>query len=437
MRTSVRSLEGHTLPGMAVEQVLDIATPGRPVAGRVRVPASKSLTNRELLLSALADGTSRVSIGELDPGDDVRRMIGMLRAVGIELRVRDGEVEIDGEAGEIPEETARVEAGDAGTVARFGAAFLALGTGPYMLDGTPRLRERPIAPLAQALRALGAGIDGDALPLTISGPATGGEISLPADVSSQFASALLLVAPLLPEGLVLRLIGVPVSAPFVDMTIATMRARGAEAKRSGAEIAVVPGEYEARDVVVEGDATAASYFFAAAAITAGAITVENVTRGSAQGDIRLLGHLAAMGCHIEDDAGVRVRGPSRLRPLEADLGDIADTFPTLAVCCAFADGASELRGVAHARVHESDRVRAVATELRRLGAEVEEFPDGVRITPRPLRGAILQTYRDHRIAMAFSLVGLRVPGVAIADPGCVAKTFPDYFALLSAISASS
>ena len=417
--------------------LLPIARPAARLRGSVRVPASKSLSNRELLLSALATGTSRVDLAGPRPGDDVHRMVLMLRTLGFAIRTRAGVVEVEGSGGEIPAGSARVDAADAGTVARFGAALLTLGTGPYVLDGSPRMRERPIAPLATALRALGARVLGDALPVTIEGPAAGGEVALPVDVSSQFASALLLIGPLLGEGLVLRLIGAPVSAPFIDLTIATMRRRGVEAKRSGAELAVLPGAYRARDVAIEGDATAASYFFAAAAI-AGAVTVENVARASEQGDVQMLEHLAAMGCVVEDTPnGVRVEGPERLGALEADLSDISDTFPTLAVCCAFASGPSVLRGLAHTRVQESDRIRAVANELRRVGAEVEELRDGIRIVPRPLHSAVIHTYRDHRIAMAFSLAGLRVPDVVISDPGCVAKTFPDYFSVLSSLGAAS
>lgn len=417
-----------------------VVTPTGPLAGRVRVPASKSLANREILLSALASGTSRVELGALDPGDDVRRMLALIEALGFAVRRDDGAVAIEGGDGEIPAETARVDAGHAGTVARFGAAVLALGTGPYVLDGSPGLRGRPMAPLAAALRALGARVEGDALPLTIEGPATGGEIALHVDVSSQFASALLLIGPLLEEGLVLRLIGTPVSAPFVDLTLSAMRRRGVEAKRSAAELAVVPGEYAARDVTIEGDATAASYFFVAAAIAGGSVTVENVSRSSEQGDVRLLEHLAAMGCNVRSErGGTRVEPLGELRGLgSVDLADIADTFPTLAVCCAFARGESVLRGVAHARRHESDRVRAVASELARLGADVEELPDGVRVRGgKPLRGAAIETYGDHRIAMAFSLAGLRVPGVRVRDPDCVAKTFPGYFEALSSLIASS
>lgn len=411
--------------------MLAITSATRPVDAHVRVPASKSVANRELVLGALASGASRVRLGALDPGDDVRRMIGALRALGFELEDESDGVTVRGASGEIPAAEARVEAGDAGTVARFVAALCALGDGPYVVDGSPRMRERPMAPLATALRALGARVDGDALPLTIAGPAAGGEIDLPVDVSSQFASALLIVAPLLDEGLVLRLIGAPVSAPFIDLTLARMRERGVEGKRSGAEIAVLPGDYAARDVEIEGDATAASYFFAAAAITGGRVTVDNVTGSSEQGDVGVVRHLAAMGCEVDDRAAITVRGPRSLRPLVADLSDISDTFPTVAVCCAFADGESRLTGLAHTRVQESDRVRAVATELRRLGADVRELADGVVISPRPLHGAVVRTYRDHRIAMAFALAGLRVDGTAIADPDCVAKTFPDYFSVLS------
>lgn len=417
--------------------MLAVQRPLRPPRASVRVPASKSVANRELVLSALAAGTSRVTLGPLDPGEDVRRMIGALRALEFGVEEAAGAVVVRGEEGAIPAQEARIDAGDAGTVARFGAALLALGDGRYVLDGSRRMRERPMAPLAAALRALGARVEGDALPLAISGPATGGEIDLAADVSSQFASALLAVAPLLEEGLVLRLIGVPVSAPFIDLTIARMRERGVEAKRSAAEIAVLPGGYRARDVTVEGDATAASYFLAAAAITGGEVRVENVDATSAQGDLGVVEHLRAMGCAVETRDALVLRGPDRLAPLEADLSDISDTFPTLAVCCAFAGGESTLRGLAHTRVQESDRIHAVVTELRRLGGDVDELRDGVRIRPRPLRGAVVRTYRDHRIAMAFALVGLRVEDVAVADPECVAKTFPDYFTLLSSLARSS
>ncbi len=420
-----------------VKSVLAIERLARPPAATVRVPASKSVANRELLLSALAAGRSRVTIGRLDPGQDVRRMVAALRALGYSIRDEDGAFIVEGGDGDIPADSGHVDAADAGTVARFGAALLALGSGPYVLDGSARMRARPMAPLARALRALGARVEGDALPLVIEGPAAGGEIDLPVDVSSQFASALLLIGPLLEEGLVLRLIGAPVSAPFIDLTIARMRDRGVEAKRSGAEIAVVPGRYASRDVIVEGDATAASYFFAAAAITGGTVTVANVTKASEQGDIRMLDHLRAMGCRVEtDDRHIRVVGARRLAPLDADLADISDTFPTLAVCCAFADGESTLVGLAHTRVQESDRIGAVATELARLGAAVTELPDGVRISPRALRAGVVEAHDDHRIAMAFALIGLRVDGVAVADPDCVAKTFPDYFAVLSSLASS-
>jgi 3-phosphoshikimate 1-carboxyvinyltransferase len=420
-----------------VENVVAVERPAHPPRASVRVPASKSVANRELVLSALAAGTSRVTLGTLDPGDDVRRMIAALLALDFVLQNAGGTVVIRGEEGAIPSQRAQIDAGDAGTVARFGAALLALGDGTYVLDGSRRMRERPMAPLARALRALGASVEGDGLPLTISGPASGGEIDLAADVSSQFASALLAVAPLFEEGLVLRLIGVPVSAPFIDLTIARMLERGVEAKRSAAEIAVLPGTYRSRDVTVEGDATAASYFLAAGAITAGEVRVENVDATTAQGDLGVVEHLRAMGGEVETDGALALRGPDVLAPLEADLSDISDTFPTLAVCCAFAAGESELRGLAHTRVQESDRIHAVASELQRLGAEVDELADGIRIRPRPLRGATIHTYRDHRIAMAFALAGLRVDGVAIADPDCVAKTFPDYFSLLSSLTRSS
>lgn len=420
-----------------MDSVLAIEPLVHPPSATVRVPASKSVANRELVLSALASGPSRLDVGTLDPGDDVRRMMVALRELGYSIERDEGRVVVHGEDGDVPADSGHVDAGDAGTVARFGAALLALGEGPYILDGSSRMRERPMGPLATALRALGARIEGDRLPFVIEGRATGGEIGLPVDVSSQFASALLLIGPLLEEGLVLRLIGAPVSAPFIDLTIARMRQRGVEAKRSGAEIAVLPGTYAGAELAVEGDATAASYFYAAAAVTGGTVAVANVTTASEQGDIRVVEHLRAMGCRVDIAGTVRVSGPERLDALEADLADISDTFPTLAVCCAFARGESRLTGLAHTRVQESDRIRAVATELRRLGSEVEELPDGVRIVPLPPRAATIETHGDHRIAMAFAIAGLRVPGVAIADPGCVGKTFPDYFSVLASLARSN
>lgn len=402
---------------------------------RVRVPASKSVTNRELVLSALAAGRSRLELGDVDPGADVRAMREAIAALGYRVEWDGHRVSVEGGAGNAPVATATIDCGDAGTVARFGLALAALSSGSVTVDGSARLRERPIGPLVQALRALGAAIDGDRLPLTITAPIAGGEVSVPGNESSQFGSALLLVGAVLPRGLRLTITGRVVSRPFVELTIAALAARGVAVERNGQyEFVVKPQRMRARSLRIPGDVTAATYPAAAAAILGGDVTVDEVDareRTGTQGDARFFSLLERMGCSVSRrDRSVTVKRYGSLLGIIADLRDCSDVFPTLAAVAARASTPSELLGVGHTRLQESDRIAAVAAGLRALGGDVTESSDGLRIVPRPLHAGVVDAAGDHRIAMAFSILGLEVPGVAIEGSEAVAKTFPDFYRML-------
>jgi 3-phosphoshikimate 1-carboxyvinyltransferase len=258
----------------------------------------------------------------------------------------------------------------------------------------------------------------------------GGAISIPGDLSSQFISALLMIAPCTARGIDLAIVGDLVSKPYVDLTLDVMAAFGATARNDAYRRIVVPGgqSYVGRRYVVEPDASGASYFFAAAALTGGRVRVQGLSRTSVQGDLRLVDVLERMGCTVSwEPEAVELRGPAELEGIEVDMGGMSDVAQTLAAIAPFARAPVRIRGIAHVRLKETDRIRAVATELRRLGATVREHPDGWEIEPSPLRAATVETYDDHRMAMSFAVTGLRVPGLRIADPGCVAKTFPDFF----------
>lgn len=404
----------------------------RRIDARVRVPASKSVANRELVLSALADGRSVLDLGPFDPGADVRAMREAIGALGYVLEWDGRRVTVQGAAGGPSAVDASVDAADAGTVARFLTALAAVGRGRVTVDGSPRLRERPLAPLLAALRTLGASIEGDALPLTVTGPLHGGDVEVSGAESSQFASALLLVAPAMPQGLRLRISGTLVSAPFVSLTVTALRQRGVtvEHPRPG-EFEVRPQKVRARRLAIPGDATAATYPAAAAAILGGTVTVENVDAGRAdggQGDVRFFELLEEMGCAVDRRGGrVRVSRSGGLEGIVANVRDCSDVFPTLAAIAACAGTPTELSGIAHTRRQESDRIAAVATALRAVGAGAAEFADTIRIEPAPLHGGTVDSAGDHRIAMAFSILGLHVPGVAIEGAESVAKTFPGFY----------
>jgi len=412
----------------------------RPVDGTVAVPGSKSITNRALLLAALASGPSRLA-GALF-SDDTRYMATALERLGIAVRADEpGAVyEVEGTGGHIPAREADLFIGNSGTTARFLAAFLALGKGRYRLDGDPPMRnERPIGDLLDALRQLRVDITCEAkenfLPLLIqSGGGRGGRVTLRAGKSSQYLTGLLLVAPLLADGLEIVIEGEVVSQPYIEITLRMMEQWGVTVENEDFRRFTVPGgqTYRAQAYSIEPDASGASYFFAAAAVTGGRVRVPGLGKKSLQGDTAFVDVLSRMGCTVEKaENHIEVRGPATRRGVDVDMNAISDTVMTLAAIAPFASGPTTIRNVAHIRHKETERIRATATELRRLGVAVEEFEDGLTIHPETtLRPAVIQTYDDHRMAMSFAITGLRTAGVAIADPGCVAKTFPDFFARL-------
>ena len=406
-----------------------------PVDATIPVPGSKSLTNRALCLAALAAGTSTLRNALFS--DDTHYFGAALQALGLEVREDKAAatITVDGRAGTLPAARADLFVGLAGTAARFLTAVLALGSGCYTVDGAPRMRERPMDELLAALAAQGARISAATqpvrMPFTICGGGlAGGELQVSGVRSSQPISALLMVAPLARAATTLEVEGKLVSEPFVAMTVQLMRRFGAAVAENGPRFSIAAGQrYRAQDLVIEPDATSASYFFAAAAVTGGRVRVPGLGRDSLQGDLAFLDVLRQMGCRVEwDAAGVSVQGPSALMGIDIDLSAISDTAPTLAAIAPFASGPVTIRGIAHTRLQETDRVHAMANELRRIGVPVEEGAGSLRIEPAAPRGATIATYDDHRIAMAFAVTGLRTPGISIADPGCTAKTFPDFFA---------
>jgi 3-phosphoshikimate 1-carboxyvinyltransferase len=403
------------------------------------VPGSKSDTNRALVAAALARGESELQ-GALD-ADDTRAMRECLRALGIALEEPEpARWRIRGGGGALAAPTRTLDARASGTTARFVTALATLAPGPSRIDGTPRMRERPIDDLVDALRQLGAEIAiegrGGCPPLLVRGGGLrGGRATIDASRSSQYVSAVLLVGPYGEHDLELHLKdGILVSRPYVDLTLRTMRAFGAEAGWLGpGALAVRAGvPYRGRVHRIEPDASSAAYAFAAAAIAGGRVRVPGLPPDSVQADLRLLGLLERMGCRATRRGDeLELAGPAgKLRALDVDMNESPDAVVALAVVCLFADGPSRLRNVAVLRLHETDRLAALEAELRKLGAGAEAGPDWLRIEPGPLHGAEIETHDDHRLAMAFALAGLRVPGVVIRDPGCVAKTWPDYFSVL-------
>jgi 3-phosphoshikimate 1-carboxyvinyltransferase len=408
-------------------------------SGHVRLPGSKSLSNRGLLLAALARGTTALS--NLLDADDTRVMIEALRALGIAVEREGDRAAVTGGAGSFPVRTAELLLGNAGTAMRPLTAVLAFAGGHYRLDGVARMRERPIGDLVDALQALGARIRYEGTPgyppLVIEPAATAGtdHVDVKGNVSSQFVTGLLMAAPMHePGGLVIRVRGTLISQPYVAMTIATMRRFGVSVERrderDGASFVVPRAIYRSPgDFAIEGDASGASYFLALGALAGGPVRVLGVGRGSVQGDVAFADLLETMGARVERGADwIEVRAEGPLRAIEHDCTAIPDAAMTAAVLAAFARGRSVLRGIASWRVKETDRIAAMATELRKLGADVETAADWIAITPpAQLREATIDTYDDHRIAMCFALAACAGVPVHIRNPECVAKTFPTFF----------
>jgi 3-phosphoshikimate 1-carboxyvinyltransferase len=419
----------------------------------VSVPGSKSETNRALLLAALADGESTLH-GALF-SDDSRVCLESLHRLGIEVREDPAaeSLSVTGAAGRIPVSHAELFIGNSGTSARFLTAFLALGQGEYLLDGVQRMRERPIGDLLSALTALGAdarSLHGNGCPPVhiLAQGLRGGEVAVDASLSGQFLSALLMVAPYANHDTTLALSGELVSKPYIDMTMAMMREWGARVEVEVAPPGAAPSgarnryhiasgqRYGAREYHIAPDASGASYFLAAAALTGGRVTVRNLALATNQGDLRLLDVFEAMGCTVKTiGRDVELTGPERLNGIDIDLNAMSDMTMTLAAIAPFAGQPVILRNVAHIRVKETDRLAATVAELRRLGAEVEELADGLAVHPSALHGGTVRTYDDHRMAMAFAITGLVTEGIEIENPGCVAKTFPDFFRTLEAACA--
>ena len=399
-----------------------------PPDATVHVPGSKSLTNRALVCAAVAEGTSILE-GALH-ADDTEAMIAALGALGIRVAGAGAILTVEGTGGGVPAGPADLDARLSGTTARFLAPLVATGAGPYRLDGAPPLRARPMGPLVEALRTLGTTVDEDGapgcLPVTIGGDARGGEVELPGHVSSQFLSGLLLAGPLFPEGVDVTLSSPLVSVPYVEMTRWVMRSFGAPVDGTH----VLPGGYSATRYVIEPDASAASYFLAAAAITPGGrVTVAGLHHDALQGDVRFVDVLERMGATVEwRDEGVTVVGPEQLEGVTVDLGALSDTAQTLAAVAVFAASPTTVTGIGFIRRKETDRIAATVRELQRAGIEATEDEDGFTIRPGRPRPAQIRTYDDHRMAMSFALLGLRVPGIEILDAGCVAKTYPRFFA---------
>ncbi|HEV7708621.1 MAG TPA: 3-phosphoshikimate 1-carboxyvinyltransferase [Asanoa sp.] len=403
-----------------------------PLDATVRPPGSKSITNRALVCAALASGRSTLT-GALF-ADDTRAMLGAIAALGatVDAEPATATVTVTGVDPRVDRSDAVVDARQSGTTSRFILPAAALRPGRSVVDGSPQLRARPFGPVLDALRDLGADIAANGfLPATVSGPLRGGPVRVSGHISSQFLSGLLMAGPLMTDGLSVELTSPLVSAPYVEMTKAVMAAFGVTV--DGLEVA--PGSYRATDYAVEPDASTASYFLGAAAVAGGTVTVRGLGTGSLQGDVGFADVLARMGAKVSrtaDSLTVSVAGD--LKGVDVDMSDISDTAQTLAAVAVFADSPTRVRGIGFIRRKETDRLAAVVTELRRAGIDAVEDADGFTIHPGPPRPTRFATYDDHRMAMSLSLLGLRAPGIEIADPGCVAKTYPDFFSALAALA---
>jgi len=407
--------------------------------GRIRVPGSRSIANRALVCAALAPGSSLLR--GISESDDTAAMREGLRALGAGVEVETDGWRVAGCAGRFPARGASIDVRASGTTARFLTAAATLAEGPTTLDGTARMRARPIEDLAEALRALGAPVEvlgrGGCPPVRVAGGGLpGGRARIDARRSSQYVSGVLLAAPCAASDVELEFAeGAVVSRAFLELTGEVMRAFGAELEIGAGAARVRARPYAAREYAVEADAQSAVYPLAAAAIAGGRVVVEGIPPESRQTDLRVLEVLERMGCRVaRTRAGIELYGPfDGLRAVDVDMNEIPDAVLALAVVCLFADGPSTIRNIAHLRIKESDRLAALESELRKLGARAHAGADFLRIEPGPLHGARIATYDDHRMAMSFALAGLRIPGVQIEDPGCVAKTWPGYFEALEAL----
>jgi 3-phosphoshikimate 1-carboxyvinyltransferase len=408
--------------------VLTVSPLPAPPDASVRPPGSKSITNRALLCASLATGRSTLT-GTLF-ADDTRAMLGAVTALGAVVVADEASstVTVTGADPRTSAGASTIDARRSGTTSRFILPAAASSPHRRVIDGTTQLRARPFGPVIEALRDLAATVEElerpGFLPVAVAGPTRGGQVQLSGHLSSQFLSGLLMAGPLMRDGLDVELTSPLVSVPYLKMTVAVMAAFGVDADG----LSVRPGSYCPTDFAIEPDASAASYFLAAAAITGGRITVEGLGATSLQGDVAFVDVLERMGARVERAPNhLTVIGTGALHGIDVDMADISDTAQTLAAVAVFADTPTRIRGIGFIRGKETDRIGATVTELRRAGIDATEHDDGFTVcpgTPTPTRFA---TYDDHRMAMSLSLLGLRTPGIEIADPGCVAKTYPGFF----------
>ncbi len=404
------------------------------------VPGSKSLTNRAFVVAALADGTSTLRGGLIAEDSDV--MIKALNTLGLTVEKNGATFKIRGLAGKIPNKDAELDLRLSGTSIRFLTALVAVGQGRYKLDGNERMRQRPIQDLLESLRPLGVKLDtkfetGCPPVIVEANGVKGGTTSVAGDRSSQFLSGLLMAAPYAKDTVTIHVTGELQSKPFVDMTLKLMQDYGVSVERNGYEsFTIKPQVYRARDYLIEGDAMAAGYFWAAAAITGGRIKVTNVGSASVQGDKRLATVLEHMGCTVTwTPETCEVVGTSHLKGGTFDLNDMPDQAQTLAVVGLFADSPVRIENVWNMRIKETDRLAALNTELSKFGANIEEGKDYIVVQPLKAypKAVTVDTYGDHRMAMAFALAGLKIPNITLQEPACVAKTFPEFFDVLAAL----
>ncbi len=420
-----------------------VTTAAGPVDAVVDVPGSKSIANRALVCAALADGDS--VLDGMPDGDDTVAMAACLSALGVGVTVDGATVLVAGSGGVLTATDVRLDAALAGTTSRFVTAVAALAPGPIVVDGGPPLRRRPMGPLHDALRQLGAAAASaeapGTLPVTVTGPlTTGGTVRLAGDVSSQYLTALMLIGPRLEGGVTLELTTPLVSAPYVQLTASVMSAFGVDGVDvSDDRIVVPPGRYRGRTFTVEPDASSASYPLALAAVAGGRVRIRGLSRDSAQGDVAFAELLVRMGCRSLDgtEVGVERDLHQPLVGVDIDMADVSDLVPTLAAVAATASTPTRIRGVGFIRDKESDRLGDLADGLSTLGAHVEVVDDGLRIAPAALHGGIVATHHDHRLAMAYGVVGAVVPGVRVSDPDVVSKSWPGYWDVRDAVVAGS
>ncbi len=411
-----------------------------PIHWEVTVPGSKSLTNRALLMAAL--GRERITLYGVLFSDDSRYFLSSLQSLGfaVEIDEEKREVSVTGCGGQIPRESGEIYVGSAGTAARFLTAMLGVSSGCYRIGASPQMQRRPMRPLFAALLSLGAEIRwlGEEwhLPVEITGAnlTEAAELSLDISESTQFLSAFLLISPLFAQGLRIRITSEKKDGSYIRITRRMMASFGVEADFDGECYTVAPASvYRIQTYQIEPDVSAACYFYAAAAITGGYAKVRHVHSDSMQGDMRFLEVLTRMGCVLhEEEDGIALTGPApgQLQGVTVDMNDFSDQALTLAAIAPYGASPVTIGNIAHIRKQESDRLHAIVSNLSRAGVAVEEYPDGVKIYPGQPRPACIETFEDHRVAMAFAVMGLRAEGICIQDPLCCKKTFEDYFSVL-------